>query len=67
MTQTDATRLRAWLTEYGRTQRGLARELGVDERTIRYYCSGQQPVPRVVWLALAHLASESALDAITPD
>lgn len=56
----DSDRLRAWLTEHGRTQRGLARELGVDERTVRYWASGQQPVPRVVWLALERLASMSA-------
>lgn len=59
----DADRLRDWLTEHGRTQRWLARELGVDERTVRYWASGQQPVPHVVWLALERLA----LDAITPE
>lgn len=59
-TASDADRLRAWLTEHRRTQRGLARELDVDERTVRYWCSGQQPVPRVVWLALERLASDKS-------
>jgi predicted transcriptional regulator len=39
------------------SQRGAARELGISERAMRYYCAGDQPVPRVVLLALEHLAS----------
>ena len=55
MTITDSDRLRAWLATHGRSQRGLARELGVSERTMRYYCSGEQPIPAIVWLALQAL------------
>lgn len=52
----DADRLRDWLAAHGRSQRGLARELGVSERLMRYYCSGEQPIPKVVWLALETLS-----------
>jgi hypothetical protein len=39
------------------SQRGAARELDISERAMRYYCAGEQPVPRVVLLALEHLAA----------
>lgn len=39
------------------SQRGAARELGISERMMRYYCAGTQPVPRVVLLALEHLVT----------
>ena len=37
------------------TQRGAARALEINERTVRRYAAGT-PVPRVVWLALEKLA-----------
>lgn len=49
---TDATRLRATLIALGLSQRGAARLLGLDERTVRRWCAGDSPVPTVVWLAL---------------
>ena len=49
---TDADRIRQTLAEAGLSQRGAARLLGIDERTMRRYCSGDSPVPQVVWLAL---------------
>lgn len=52
---TDADRIRAKLTALGLSQRGAARLLGIDERTMRRYCAGD-PVPRVIWLALEALA-----------
>ena len=54
--QSESDRLRDWLAAHGRSQRGLARELGVSERTMRYYCSGEQAIPAIVWLALQALA-----------
>lgn len=54
---TDAQRLRDLLARIGLSQRGAARELEVAERTMRYWCSGEQPVPRMAMLALEHLAS----------
>jgi plasmid maintenance system antidote protein VapI len=53
---TDAERLRAKLAEAGLSQRGAARLLEIDERTMRRYCAGEYPVPKVVWLALERLA-----------
>ena len=61
---TDADRLRTWLAVNGRSQRGLARELGLNERTIRYYCSNEQVVPKAIWLALETLSgSRQALQS----
>lgn len=49
---TDADKLRSELTRLGRKQRELARELDIDDRTVRRWCAGDSPVPAVVWLAL---------------
>lgn len=46
---------RAALARAGLTQRGAARALGINERTVRRYAAGY-PVPTVVWLALKALA-----------
>lgn len=48
----DSTRLRNLLADAGLSQRGAARALDLDERTMRRYCAGDTPVPKVVWLAL---------------
>lgn len=53
--RSDAERLRAQLARCGLSQRGAARELGVSERAMRYWCAGEQAVPQVVWLALCWL------------
>lgn len=37
------------------SQREAARLLGIDERTMRRYCSGEAPIPTVVELAIDHL------------
>ena len=42
------------LARAGLTQRGAARALGINERTVRRYAAGE-PVPTVVWLALKAL------------
>ena len=54
---TDADHIRQQLSIAGLSQRAAARELGIDERTMRHYCAGNQPVPPVVSLALRHLAA----------
>jgi DNA transposition AAA+ family ATPase len=56
---TDAAKLRKLLDDAGLSQRGAARELGIDERTMRRYCAGELPVPRVVWLALEAISTNS--------
>ena len=56
------------LEDAGLSQRGAARELGIDERTMRKYCSGDLPVPRTIILALRYLAlihgNEEIIDRI---
>ena len=42
------------LRHAGLTQRGAARALGINERTVRRYAAGE-PVPTVVWIALRAL------------
>jgi hypothetical protein len=53
----DAERVRELLARAGLGQRAADRELDIPERTMRYCCAGQEPVPRVVMPALEHLAS----------
>jgi transcriptional regulator with XRE-family HTH domain len=47
---------RSALARAGLTQRGAARALGINERTVRRYAAGE-PVPTVVWIALRALAT----------
>lgn len=47
--------LRSEIARLGTTQVGLSRYLKSNPRTIRRYCSGEIPVPHVVYLALAAL------------
>jgi len=55
---TDADKLRARLATLGLTQRGAARALNIDERTMRRYCAGTHPIPQVIWLALDGLGKQ---------
>ena len=52
---TPAAKLRALIARAGLSQRGAARELEVAERTMRYWCAGEQPVPKMALLALERL------------
>lgn len=54
---TDA-QLRAWMKRHGYTLDGLAAALDISRRQIAYYRSGEQPIPRVVALALQALAAK---------
>lgn len=49
-TETDQLRERIRLA--GLSQRAAARELGVDDRTMRYWCAGQDAPPRMALRAL---------------
>jgi len=51
----DADLIRQKLETLGFSQREAARQLGIDERTMRYYCAGKMPVPSAVFLALEDL------------
>ena len=50
-----AQRLKELLLRANMSQRGAARELEISERQMRYYCAGEQKVPKVVLLALERL------------
>lgn len=50
-----ADQVRELLDSGGYTQREAARILGIQDRTMRYYCSGKHPVPPMVIMALMHL------------
>lgn len=47
--------LRKLLDKAGLSQRGAARQLEIDERTMRKYCAGDLPVPRVIEYSLRWL------------
>lgn len=47
--------IRELLVRAGLSQRGAARELEVDERTMRRWCADATPAPKVAVLALEHL------------
>ena len=53
----DRARLLQLISDGKYSQRGAARELGISERMMRYYCSGEQPTPRAILLALEHLVN----------
>lgn len=53
--QVKPQELQKFLEEIGLSQRRAAFELGIDERTMRRYVSGETPVPRSIELALASL------------
>jgi hypothetical protein len=46
-----ATAFRAWMERHALTLDGAAEALGLSRRTIAYYLSGEQPVPKTVMLA----------------
>lgn len=50
--------LRELIEKMGVSQRRAAEALDLDERTFRYYASGQKPIPIAVIYALRYLASE---------
>ena len=50
-----AQHLRDLLLRANLSQRAAARELGVDERTLRYWAAGQTTPPRMAFLALERL------------
>jgi transcriptional regulator with XRE-family HTH domain len=47
-----AAELRQLISEAGLSQRAAARELGIDERTMRYWCAGNPPPPAMALRAL---------------
>jgi len=54
-----ADRIRYQLMLCGLSQRSGARELGIDDRTMRHYCAGK-PVPRFIDYAMQYLVIRAA-------
>jgi DNA-binding transcriptional regulator YiaG len=52
---TPAERIRELLRRTGLDETAAARELEVDDRTLRYWCSGQVEPPKMALLALERL------------
>lgn len=46
-----AAGFRSWMESHGFTLDRAAEALGLSRRTVAYYLSGEQPVPKTVWLA----------------
>jgi predicted transcriptional regulator len=55
-TRNDREYLLELLERCALSQRGAARLLGLNDRAMRYYCSGEQPVPYLVQYALEVMA-----------
>lgn len=53
----DAERLQRLIDTGGYSQLSAAAELDISPRMMRYYCSGDKPVPRVVMLAMEHIVT----------
>lgn len=51
-----AAQLQRLLDKMGETQVGMAKRLGISDRNMRRYVSGELPVPRVVELAIRCMA-----------
>ena len=46
------SKLRKWLKSTKQTQRGMARKLGINERTMRRWCVSDEEVPRMAMFAM---------------
>jgi hypothetical protein len=51
-----ATELRETLTRAQLTQRGAARVLNINDRTMRRYCAGDQAIPPTIEYSVLYLA-----------
>lgn len=58
-----AAQLQRLLDKAGLSQRGAAKALDINERTMRRYVAGDQPVPRVVEYAVLWLAEHPPKDS----
>lgn len=52
------TQLKRLLASAELSQRAAAKEIGVNERTMRKYISGEATIPRTVELALLYVAQQ---------
>ena len=58
--KSDGERIRSMLDRAGLTQRAGAKALGIHERTMRKYISGELETPQLVKVALETLKPNSA-------
>ncbi len=61
--QPTVEELRALIAQSGLSQRKAAEELDLDERTMRYYASGQKPIPRTVLYAMRYVVNREHTSA----
>lgn len=59
-----AVQLQKALDRAGLSQRGTAKELGISERQMRRYCSGEAKIPKLVEVAMRAIIWELAADTI---
>jgi hypothetical protein len=58
-----AIQLKRVLAKAALSQRGAAKLLEINERTMRRYIAGDMPIPRVVEYALLWISSQSSGDS----
>jgi len=58
---TAASRLRHLLRRGQLSERAAARDMEIDEKTFRRYCTGKEIAPRYVVLALERLVMEEVM------
>jgi plasmid maintenance system antidote protein VapI len=54
-----AMQIQRLLDRSGISQRGAAKALEINERTMRKYCAGDAPIPRTVEYAIQWVCSQS--------
>ena len=64
MTNNTHDELRSWLAGARLSQNGLARLVGVNRRTVRRWCSGQNPIPDALWGRLERVTSGEITEAM---
>lgn len=62
-TAEKARQLREYLEQANLTQTEAARQLGLTDRMVRYYCAGDVRIPQVVWLALKTITGRKQPEA----
>lgn len=60
----NVNELRELIAIAGLSQRGAATFLDVDDRDMRYYCSGQRSIPPMVIYAMRYLAGKHYSEAL---
>lgn len=59
-----ASQMQKAIDRAGLSQRGTAKELGISERQMRRYCSGEAKIPKLVDVAMRAIIWELTADVI---